>query len=157
MDGLGLVPIRRIVAMPEVFRGLPGFVGVRRRGGASQIVIGGRNAMTSNYPEHDPSCGCHLCVPPPPYRPEPPPVVNPNERPAPCRTETAEDDIRPTYYVGKGGMQPIDVMMAFDLPPCLAFVVKHVLRCGKKGPRIVDLRKALEYLTREIAAEEAAR
>lgn len=35
--------------------------------------------MNDNYPEHNAECGCHLCVPPPPW--EPSPVINVNERP----------------------------------------------------------------------------
>ncbi len=61
------------------------------------------------------------------------------------------DAINPTHYQGAGGVQPIDVIEAFDLGFCLGNVVKYILRAGRKTPDMVrDLEKARWYLDREI-------
>lgn len=62
----------------------------------------------------------------------------------------------PSHYKGKNGMESIDVIEAFGLDKsfCLGNVVKYVLRAGKKGDAIQDLKKARWYLNREIARME---
>lgn len=54
----------------------------------------------------------------------------------------------PPHYQGKGGMQAIDVIEAFDLGYCLGNVIKYVLRAGKKGETKEDIKKAIWYLER---------
>ncbi len=60
------------------------------------------------------------------------------------------DPIRPDYYKGKGGMQPIHAIEAFDLGFCLGNAVKYICRAGRKEDKKQDLEKALWYLKREI-------
>lgn len=57
----------------------------------------------------------------------------------------------PPHYQGKG-MEPIDVIEAFDLGFCLGNTVKYICRAGKKDPaaHIEDLEKARWHLSREI-------
>lgn len=58
----------------------------------------------------------------------------------------------PQHY-SKGGIEAIDVIEAFDLNFRLGNVVKYILRAGRKGDRIEDLKKAMWYLNREIEKE----
>jgi hypothetical protein len=60
------------------------------------------------------------------------------------------DPISPSHYKA-GGMEAIDVIEAFGLDYHLGNATKYILRAGKKGDRIEDLRKAVWYLEREIA------
>jgi len=55
----------------------------------------------------------------------------------------------PAHYKGNG-IESIEVIEAFELGFNLGNVVKYVLRAGKKGSPIEDLRKARWYLDREI-------
>jgi hypothetical protein len=55
----------------------------------------------------------------------------------------------PQHYKGKG-LECIDVIEAFDLGFCLGNAVKYILRAGRKDDRVVDIRKAIWYLQREI-------
>ncbi len=64
---------------------------------------------------------------------------------------------RPAHYVTESGIECIDVIEAFGLNFRLANVVKYVLRAGRKGRYLEDLRKGRYYLDREIAKVEAAR
>lgn len=54
-------------------------------------------------------------------------------------------------------IEAIDVIEAFNLGFCLGNTVKYVLRAGKKGERLEDLRKAAWYLEREIARESGSK
>ena len=65
-----------------------------------------------------------------------------------------EDDAvnRPAHYRGKT-LECIDVIHDFDLNYDLGNAVKYILRSGKKGDRITDLKKAVWYLQREIGNE----
>ena len=56
----------------------------------------------------------------------------------------------PPHYVSPAGIEAIDVIEAFGLGFHLGNVVKYVLRSGKKGDRIEDLKKAAWLLNREI-------
>lgn len=56
----------------------------------------------------------------------------------------------PQHYRGKGGLEAIDVIEAFDLNYRLGNAQKYLLRAGKKGDAVTDLRKAIWYLEREI-------
>ena len=59
------------------------------------------------------------------------------------------DPINPGHYKA-GSMECIDVIEAFRLNFHLGNAVKYLLRAGKKGPRLEDLRKAAWYIDREI-------
>lgn len=59
---------------------------------------------------------------------------------------------RPPHY--DLGIQPIDVVEAWELGFCLGNVLKYIARAGRKGDRIEDLGKAHWYLTREIERSE---
>ncbi len=63
------------------------------------------------------------------------------------------DAIRPDHYKAGAG-DVIDFCKRYDLNFNLGNVVKYVARAGKKGPALQDLRKALEYLNREIEHEQ---
>jgi len=66
----------------------------------------------------------------------------------------AETRVRPTYYDGKDGMQPFDVIDAFGLDFYEGNVIKYLVRWRKKNG-LEDLRKARTYLDRIIARAEA--
>ena len=55
----------------------------------------------------------------------------------------------PSHYKS-GGIEVIDVIEAFELNFRLANVIKYVLRAGRKGDALEDLKKAAWYLDREI-------
>jgi hypothetical protein len=63
---------------------------------------------------------------------------------------------RPAHYQGVGGMEVFDVIEAFGLTgdAYLMNVVKYVLRAGRKGKAVEDLRKAAVYLDRAIQLAE---
>jgi len=56
---------------------------------------------------------------------------------------------KPMHYQGEV-FEAIEVIDDFGLNFNLGNVVKYILRCGKKGNAIEDLRKADYYLNREI-------
>lgn len=56
----------------------------------------------------------------------------------------------PAHYTS-GGMEAIDVIESFDLGFSLGNAVKYILRAGRKGDRLEDLKKARWYIEREIA------
>lgn len=58
----------------------------------------------------------------------------------------------PQHYKGKS-IECIQVIEAFDLGFNLGNTIKYVLRAGKKGNRLEDLKKAAWYLNREIEAQ----
>lgn len=74
-----------------------------------------------------------------------------------ARVPAAEPDPvdHPPHYKS-GGIEAIDVIEAFDLGFCLGNTVKYVLRAGRKGDAVTDLKKARWYLEREIARIEGA-
>lgn len=51
-------------------------------------------------------------------------------------------------------IQPWDVWDEYDLDRYLANCVKYLLRAGRKGPKIEDLKKARHYLDKAIEREE---
>ena len=55
----------------------------------------------------------------------------------------------PPHYKGKK-FECIDVIEDFGLGFHLGNAVKYILRAGKKGDRVGDIRKAIWYLEREI-------
>jgi Protein of unknwon function (DUF3310) len=62
------------------------------------------------------------------------------------------DKFNPAYYKGNNGMQPIDVVEAFELGYSLANAVKYILRAGKKPgeSELDDLMKAQWYIERRL-------
>lgn len=62
------------------------------------------------------------------------------------------DPINHPAHYKSGGLETIDVIEAFGLGFRLGNVVKYVLRHGRKGAALADLKKARWYLDREIAA-----
>lgn len=55
----------------------------------------------------------------------------------------------PNHYQGNG-IEAIDVIEAFSLGFNMGNAIKYLLRAGKKGDKIEDLKKAQWYLEREI-------
>lgn len=68
------------------------------------------------------------------------------------RTRESDPVNNPSHYKS-GGMEAIDVIEAFKLGFRLGNCVKYILRAGKKGNRLEDLKKARWYLEREISKE----
>ena len=70
----------------------------------------------------------------------------------------ADDVNHPSHYTD-GGIETIDFIESKGFGYRLGNAVKYVSRCGKKDPskagRVKDLRKAVWYIEREIAAIEA--
>lgn len=62
--------------------------------------------------------------------------------------EEVIDNIKPSHY--RVGDEVIPFVRSWDLNFNLGNVVKYVTRAPYKGKRIEDLRKAKEYLEREI-------
>lgn len=62
----------------------------------------------------------------------------------------------PRHYQTPSGLEAITVIEAFGLGYRLGNTVKYVLRAGRKGDALEDLKKARWYLDREIAAREPA-
>lgn len=60
----------------------------------------------------------------------------------------------PPHYQGANGLEAIDVIEAFGLGFCLGNTIKYLLRAGRKGDTVEDLKKARWYLDREIARRE---
>ena len=57
----------------------------------------------------------------------------------------------PLHYGGEENPhEAIKVIEAYNLNFCIGNVIKYVLRAGKKGSKIQDLKKARWYLDREI-------
>ena len=63
----------------------------------------------------------------------------------------------PPHYIAENGLEAIDVIEAFKLDYHLGSAVAYILRAGRKGDAIEDLRKSVWYLLREIAEREAKR
>ncbi len=59
----------------------------------------------------------------------------------------------PPHYKA-GGLEAIDVIEGFELGFHLGAVLKYVLRAGKKGPALEDLKKARWFLDRKISKLE---
>lgn len=68
--------------------------------------------------------------------------------------EPNKDPINPDYYNGDDVMQVIE---RYDLDFCTGNAIKYILRAGKKGEQVQDLKKALWYLERKIGQIEERR
>lgn len=67
----------------------------------------------------------------------------------PYFTTGAHDPVSaPAHYNWIPGVQPIDI--AEHLPYNLGAALKYIVRCGRKGDAIEDLRKAAWHIQREI-------
>ncbi len=64
--------------------------------------------------------------------------------------EIKNDPINPNHYKTNSGLEVIDVIEAFKLGFKLGNAIKYILRAGKKGSRVEDLKKAIWYIEREI-------
>lgn len=64
---------------------------------------------------------------------------------------------RPDHYQGTQSFDVIDFNKAYDLNFNLGNVVKYVARAGKKGSTLDDLKRAQDYINREIEQCEAER
>lgn len=60
----------------------------------------------------------------------------------------------PAHYGGDNTYEAIKIIEAWGLCFHLGNVVKYILRAGKKGDAIEDLKKARWYLDRKIATLE---
>lgn len=67
---------------------------------------------------------------------------------------TEEAVNHPSHYQGKR-FESIDVIEDFDLGFHLGNSIKYILRAGKKGNKIQDLKKAIWYLERECELESS--
>jgi hypothetical protein len=63
-------------------------------------------------------------------------------------TETVD---HPEHYQTPAGIEAIEVMERYGLGPHLFVAMKHLLRAGRKGDRLTDLRKAKWYVDRRGA------
>ena len=61
-----------------------------------------------------------------------------------------------TYYEAEGDFDVIDFAQQFQINYCRGAIIKYLVRAGKKkdNPELQDLRKALDYLNREIEFAE---
>lgn len=73
-----------------------------------------------------------------------------------CKADLHKVD-NPPHYQGKT-ITTIDIIEDFDLGFHLGNAIKYILRAGKKGDKIQDLKKSIWYLERECvnAAVETA-
>jgi hypothetical protein len=62
--------------------------------------------------------------------------------------------MKPKHYDNGKGYDVIDVVNDYQLNFNLGNVMKYICRAGKKGDRMEDLEKALDYLLREIEITE---
>lgn len=60
----------------------------------------------------------------------------------------------PLHYENGKGYDVIDFIKDYDMNFNVGNVVKYCARLGKKDERLKELRKALDYLQREIEYEE---
>jgi hypothetical protein len=58
---------------------------------------------------------------------------------------------------GSARFEAIKIIEVYDLGFCLGNAVKYILRAGRKGDALEDLRKAEFYLKRRISQLEAER
>ncbi len=67
--------------------------------------------------------------------------------------EMQEKVNHPSHYAGKK-FEVIEIIDDFDLDFSLGNAIKYILRAGKKGSKVEDLKKAVWYLQHNIAALE---
>lgn len=69
---------------------------------------------------------------------------------------TTEQIDHPVHYQTAAGIEAIEVMERYGLGPHLFVAMKHLLRAGKKGDVLTDLRKADWYMTRMFGRDVSA-
>lgn len=69
--------------------------------------------------------------------------------------ETEQVD-HPAHYAA-GGIEAIDVIEAFQPGIHLGTALKYVLRAGRKGDAVTDIKKAIWYLNRWIDNQEKSK
>lgn len=60
--------------------------------------------------------------------------------------------VHPSHYTAGRKYEPKDVIRDWDLNFNLGSAVKYISRAGRKGNKIEDLEKAMQFLKFEIAA-----
>jgi hypothetical protein len=70
---------------------------------------------------------------------------------------TTEVIDHPAHYQTDSGIEAIDVMERYGLGPHLFVAMKHLLRAGRKGDVLTDLKKADWYLSRPPVPVDATR
>ena len=70
--------------------------------------------------------------------------------------ERGKDEITSPAHYTYGNIEPWDAIIDWQLSYCLGNVVKYVVRHKHKGNPLRDLKKARQYLDKEIASMEAA-
>lgn len=69
-------------------------------------------------------------------------------------TATAPDMINaPPHYRGEGGIEAIDVLEKYDLGLHLGTAVAYLLRAGRKGSKVEDIRKARWWYQRWLNSD----
>lgn len=66
-----------------------------------------------------------------------------------------EEVDHPTHYQGNR-YEVINVIEDFNLNFCLGNAIKYILRAGKKGSMLKDLKKAVWYIERECSKQTEA-
>ncbi len=62
--------------------------------------------------------------------------------------------VRPKHYISGSEFDVIDIAKAYKLNFNRGNIVKYICRAGKKEDELKDLKKALDYLQREIKSLE---
>lgn len=68
--------------------------------------------------------------------------------------DSSQDMVNHPPHYKSNGLESIEVIEAFELNFHLGNVIKYVLRSGKKGNKVNDLKKAIWYLERELERED---
>lgn len=72
-----------------------------------------------------------------------------------CKAALQPDLVNhPSHYQGKR-FESIDIIEDFELGFHLGNAIKYILRAGKKGNKVQDLKKAIWYLERECRKVES--
>jgi hypothetical protein len=87
--------------------------------------------------------------------PEPKLARESQTAPTPARPELLDSPNSPHYQ--RLNPEPINVIEDWGLNFRLGNAVKYISRAGYKGSGVDDLRKAVTYIEREIAAQEGRR
>lgn len=109
-------------------------------------------------PAHDQAIACvsHCDVPDCAWRGSKPAADMVNSPPHYRSARTVRIDLDTKSYarIPAGKLEAVHVIEGFDLGWHAGNVVKYMLRAGKKGPDLEDLRKAQNILGRLIALKE---
>ena len=80
-----------------------------------------------------------------------------NSCPSACGVCDERNITRPCHYMGRNGLEVMDVIIGFELHKngFRKDALKYILRADKKGALITDLKKAIQYLQKEIDLRES--